>query len=60
LSSADFQIIPTYIRTEAIADSVLIDVFEIAQETDIRYPVAITAKLFKRNVEPTPVPLALG
>ena len=60
MSSADFQIIHTYSRKQAIDDGVLIDVSEPAGEVGIRYPVAVTINLFTTYIEPVPALEALG
>ena len=60
MSSADFQIIHTYSRKQAVDDGVLIDVSDMAQEAGIRYPVAITANLFTTFIEPAPALTSLG
>ena len=58
--SADFQIIHTYTRSQAIDDGVLIDVTQIAKEAGIKYPVAITTTLYHGLIEPSSDIATLG
>ena len=60
MSSADFQIIHTYTRSQAIDDGVLIDVTKMAKEAGIKYPVAITATLYHDLIEPSSDIVNLG
>ena len=47
-----FQVIHTYTRTQAIADGVLIDISDFAEQYGFTVPVAITATLFNGYVKP--------
>ena len=60
MSSADFRIIHTYSRAQAIEDAVLIDVSEMAREAGIKFPVAVTVNLFKTFIEPAPALTSFG
>lgn len=44
-----------YTRSQAIEDGVLIDVSATAREAGIRYPVAVTARLWSEYIEPVAV-----
>ena len=48
----DPEIIYSYTRQQAIEDGVLIDVSGTAVEIGIKYPVAVTAALWVRYIEP--------
>jgi hypothetical protein len=48
------DLIHRYTRAEAIADGVLIDVSGVAREAGIRYPVALTAAVWRRCVAVPP------
>lgn len=45
-----FEVLHTYSRRQAIADGVLIDVTETAQEAGFVYPVALTSAVWSRCV----------
>lgn len=47
---AGFEVIATYSRAEAISDGVLIDVFSIAREAGITFPVAVTNNVWAKYV----------
>jgi len=47
-----FEIISCYSRAQAIADGVLVDVSELAQEVGYRWPVAFTDHLWHDYVVP--------
>ena len=49
---ADVEVIACYTRTEALADGVLVDVSEMAREAGIRYPVAVTRRVWGEVVTP--------
>jgi hypothetical protein len=55
--SEAFDLIYSYTRTQAIDDGVLIDATEMAQDAGIRYPVAITDRLYHELIVP-PLELA--
>jgi len=48
----DLEIIYSYTRQQAIEDGVLIDVSGTAAKVGIKYPVAVTAALWVRYIEP--------
>jgi len=48
----DLEIIYSYTRQQAIEDGVLIDVSNTAVEVGIKHPVAVTAALWIRYIEP--------
>ncbi len=50
----------SYSRADAIKDGVLIDVSEIACETGIRYPVAVTTALWEQHIYPSALARAHG
>lgn len=45
-----FDLIHRYTRADAIRDGTLIDVSETAREAGIKYPVAMTARVFQNAV----------
>lgn len=53
-------IIYSYTRARALADGVLIDVTGTAHEAGIRLPVAVTAGLWRRYIEPDELSWSLG
>jgi hypothetical protein len=48
---ADFELVHSYSRKQALEDGVLIDVTETAREAGFRYPVALTAAVYAQYVE---------
>ncbi|WP_320172891.1 DUF6573 family protein [Maridesulfovibrio sp.] len=52
MSEDEFEVVYSYTRKQAIEDGVLVDVTEQAQETGFKVPVAITANLYHRYIEP--------
>jgi hypothetical protein len=48
----DADLIHTYTRAQALADGVLVDISPLAQEAGFRYPVAVTAAVW-RLLEPS-------
>jgi len=46
------DIISTYTRAQAIEDGVLVDVSEMAKEAGIKYPVAVTARVWGEVITP--------
>lgn len=46
-----FTIIHAYTRKQALADGVLVDVSEMAQEAGIKFPTAVTAAVWAQYVE---------
>ena len=48
----DSMIISVYTRKQAIDDGVLVDVSSVALEAGIRYPVAVTARVWHEYVVP--------
>jgi hypothetical protein len=44
------EIVFAYSRAEALADGVLVDVSDVAQELGLRYPVALTSAAWERCV----------
>ena len=51
----DMETISIYTRQQALEDGVLIDVTDMAREASIRYPVAVTARLWNEFVVPLEV-----
>ncbi|HQJ90278.1 MAG TPA: hypothetical protein PLB70_06665 [Paludibacteraceae bacterium] len=49
----EFPLIFRYSRADALNDGVLVDVSEAAREVGIRYPVAVTAKVFHEYLVPS-------
>ena len=49
---ADVEVIYSYTRAEALADGVLVDVSGLAREAGIRYPVAVTRRVWDEVVTP--------
>ena len=47
---ADFELVHSYSRKQALEDGVLIDVTETAREAGFRYPVALTAAAYAEYV----------
>ena len=47
----DAEVIYNYSRAQAVEDGVLVDVSEMAKEAGIKFPVALTAAVFKKYVE---------
>lgn len=47
----DAEVIHMYTRAQALEDGVLVDVTEMAREAGIKFPVALTATVYQRNVE---------
>jgi len=47
----DAEIISTYTRAQAVEDGVLVDVSEVAAETGIKFPVALTRAVWASHVE---------
>jgi hypothetical protein len=56
----DAALISVYTRRDAIDDGVLVDVSGTAREAGIRYPVALTERVFKEIVTPDDVSKAQG
>jgi len=52
-------VISSYTRAQAIDDGVLVDVSEMAQEAGIKWPVAVTARLWGL-IEPSEVEQSFG
>ena len=48
----DSMIISVYTRKQAIDDGVLVDVSSVALEAGIRYPVAVTARVWHEYIVP--------
>lgn len=48
------EVISSYSREEALADGVLVDVSEMAKEAGIKFPVAMTSKLYHEIIVPDP------
>jgi hypothetical protein len=46
-----FTIIHAYTRRQALADGVLVDVSEMAQEAGVKFPTAVTAAVWAQYVE---------
>jgi hypothetical protein len=46
------EVIYSYMRKQAIEDGVLIDVSELARETGIKYPVAVTSTVYYEYIVP--------
>lgn len=53
----DWEVINSYSRAEAIADGVLVDVSDMANEAGFRYPVALTRTVWEQYVK---VPEGVG
>ena len=51
----DMEPISIYTRQQALEDGVLIDVTDMAREASIRYPVAVTTRLWNEFVVPLEV-----
>ncbi len=49
---ANADVIDRYTRAQAIADGVLIDVSNVAKEAGVKYPVAVTARVFNEVIVP--------
>ena len=49
----DAEVIFQYTRKQAIEDGVLVDVSEMAREAGIRYPVAVTARVWSEVIVPS-------
>ena len=49
---ADAEVIFSYTRAEALADGVLVGVSELAREAGVRYPVAVTRRVWDEVVTP--------
>lgn len=49
----DFEVISRYTRAQALEDGVLIDVTAMAKEASIKFPVAITSRLWHGYVVPS-------
>ena len=49
----DFPIIHSYTRADAIRDGVLLDITEHAKHFGFKYPVAITATIVNRHINPS-------
>jgi hypothetical protein len=47
----DAEVIYAYTRAQALEDGVLVDVSEMAKEAGIKFPVALTAAVYGKNVE---------
>jgi len=57
IHASDFfgSVISVYTRAQAIEDGVLIDVSDIAKEAGIKYPVAVTQRVWADIVKPEEV-----
>jgi len=53
-------VISRYTRTQAIEDGVLIDVSETAREAGIKYPVAVTQRVWDEYITPDPRAVPYG
>ena len=47
----DAEVIYAYTRAQALEDGVLVDVSEMAKETGIKFPVALTSAVYDKYVE---------
>ena len=47
------EVVVCYTRAQAIEDGVLVDVSEMAREAGIRYPVAVTARVWSEEIFPS-------
>jgi len=47
----DAEVISSYTRAQAIEDGVLVDVFSVAREAGIKFPVALTSTVWGQYVE---------
>lgn len=54
------DIIHSYTRHQAIEDGVLVDVTETAREAGIKYPTALTARVWAELVDPNQRQIAWG
>ena len=50
---ADGEVIFSYTRADALADGVLVDVSEMAREAGLRYPVAVTRRVWDEVATPS-------
>lgn len=50
------NLIFSYTRQEAIEDGTFIDVSEMAKEAGVNIPVAVTASLYNKHINPDPMP----
>ena len=51
----EWETISIYTRQQALEDGVLIDVSDMAREASIRYPVAVTSRLWNEFIVPLEV-----
>ena len=51
---ANAEVISAYTRAQAIEDGVLVDVTKTAKEAGIKFPVAVTQKLWSEYIMPDP------
>ena len=56
----EWDYIHTYTRAQAIEDGVLVDVSETAREEGIKFPVAITRRLWDGYITPDPRSVSWG